>query len=91
MSKEKVDPVTALAAMINDALAGHLAHGADLTAVRAVNATEDQSVKLNLSVKVERNDAGRYVITPSAAVVMTDTDKMETKATVFDPAQMTFA
>ena len=90
MAKEiKQDPVKLLADAINDALAHHLEHGAGLAAVRAINAGQNQSVALKLSVKVELNERGRYEITPAASVVMTDTDKLETKASVFDPAQMT--
>jgi hypothetical protein len=88
--KTVIDPVKSLSDAISDSLTPHLERGAGLTAVRATNATDNQSVKLTLSVKVERNDRGRYNIIPAAAVVMTDTDKLETAATVFDPAQLTF-
>ena len=87
--KEKIDPAKALADAIQDALSAHLERGAGLAAVKAINATDNQKVKLSLAVRIERNERGRYVITPAAAVEVKDTDSLETAATVFDPCQMT--
>jgi hypothetical protein len=90
-TQEKVDPVKALADAISDALSPHLERGAGLVAVRAVNAKDNQDVALKLAVKIERNERGRYIITPDVKVVMNDTDKLETRATVYDPFQVTMS
>ncbi len=84
----KIDPIKALADTIFDAVVKHMERASGIAATKATNATDNQAVRLALSVKIERNERGRYVITPKVKTGTTETDTLETPATVFDPAQM---